>query len=197
MPLMPVNAAGWRIDPPVSVPVAPGHSRAAIAADDPPDDPPGASAALLPAFRHGEITLPNALVSFDDPIANWSIFSLPSIPAPAAHSLPDTVDSYCGLNPLRIALPAVASTPWVQNKSFMPIGTPDIGFSVPAALSASARSAAASACSGVSTRNAFSAFAPATAPTNAVATSRAEKSPSRTPSRMAAMPRSVSAATIL
>ena len=35
MPLMPVKAAGWRIEPPVSVPVAAGHSRAAIAADDP------------------------------------------------------------------------------------------------------------------------------------------------------------------
>ena len=32
---MPVNAAGWRIEPPVSVPVAAGHSRAAIADEDP------------------------------------------------------------------------------------------------------------------------------------------------------------------
>jgi hypothetical protein len=56
---MPVNAAGWRIEPPVSVPVAAGHSRAAIADEDPPDDPPGASAALPPSLRfHGEITLP-------------------------------------------------------------------------------------------------------------------------------------------
>ncbi len=91
---MPVKAAGWRIDPPVSVPVAAGHSRAAIAAELPPDDPPGASGALPPsARRQGEMTLPNALVSFDDPIANWSMLSLPSMPAPASHSLPDTVDS--------------------------------------------------------------------------------------------------------
>jgi hypothetical protein len=46
MPEMPVNAAGWRIEPPVSVPVAPGASRAATADELPPDDPPGASAAL-------------------------------------------------------------------------------------------------------------------------------------------------------
>ena len=36
-----VNAAGCRIEPPVSVPVAAGVSRAATAAADPPDEPPG------------------------------------------------------------------------------------------------------------------------------------------------------------
>ena len=34
---MPVKAAGWRIDPPVSVPVAPGAMPAATAADEPPE----------------------------------------------------------------------------------------------------------------------------------------------------------------
>ena len=59
MPLMPVKAAGWRIEPPVSVPVAAGHSRAEIADEDPPEEPPGASAALSPpARRQGEMTLP-------------------------------------------------------------------------------------------------------------------------------------------
>src|SRR6476469_3062014 len=99
---MPTNAAGWRIEPPVSVPVAPGHNLAATAAELPPEDPPGVNAALPPLVeRHGEMTLPKALVSLDDPIANWSMFSLPSIPAPAAHSLPETVLSYCGLKPSR------------------------------------------------------------------------------------------------
>ena len=59
IPLMPVNAAGWRIEPPVSVPVAAGHNRAAMAEDDPPDEPPGANAALPPSLRRqGEMTLP-------------------------------------------------------------------------------------------------------------------------------------------
>ena len=40
-PVRPVSAAGWRIDPPVSVPVAAGASRAATAAAEPPEDPPG------------------------------------------------------------------------------------------------------------------------------------------------------------
>ena len=43
MPTTPVNAAGWRIEPPVSVPVAPKAACAATAAPDPPDDPPGTS----------------------------------------------------------------------------------------------------------------------------------------------------------
>ena len=92
MPLMPTKAAGWRIEPPVSVPVAPGHSRAATAAALPPDEPPGASAALPPSLRrHGEMTGPYALVSFDEPIANSSMLSLPNMPAPAANNLPLTV----------------------------------------------------------------------------------------------------------
>ena len=39
-----------------------------------------------PACRHGLTTLPKWLVSFDEPIANWSMLSLPSMPAPASHS---------------------------------------------------------------------------------------------------------------
>ena len=86
MPEMPVKAAGWRIEPPVSVPVAAGAMRAETAAEEPPEEPPGAISAVLPSRRHGEITLPNALVSFEEPMANWSRLSLPSIPAPASHS---------------------------------------------------------------------------------------------------------------
>ena len=41
MPVMPVKLAGWRIEPPVSVPVAAGTSRAATAAAEPPEEPPG------------------------------------------------------------------------------------------------------------------------------------------------------------
>ena len=50
---MPVKAAGWRIEPPVSVPVAPGAIAAATAAAEPPDEPPGVSPMLLPLRRHG------------------------------------------------------------------------------------------------------------------------------------------------
>jgi len=58
IPQMPTKAAGWRIEPPVSVPVAPGAISAATAAADPPEEPPGVSPTLLPFLRHGEITGP-------------------------------------------------------------------------------------------------------------------------------------------
>ena len=95
MPTVPVKAAGWRIEPPVSVAVAPRQSRAATAAAEPPDEPPGTrkdpstSPPTPPAFtfepwrRQGDTTGPKALVSFDEPIANSSMLSLPSITAPS------------------------------------------------------------------------------------------------------------------
>ncbi len=59
MPAMPQKAAGWRIDPPVSVPVAPSTIRAATAAAEPPDDPPGTSRASGSLRRdHGFSTPP-------------------------------------------------------------------------------------------------------------------------------------------
>jgi hypothetical protein len=53
MPTMPVKAAGWRIEPPVSVPVLPRHQPAATAAAEPPDEPPGVSLRLSPLRFHG------------------------------------------------------------------------------------------------------------------------------------------------
>ena len=43
MPTVPVKAAGWRIEPPVSVAVAAAHSQAETAVAEPPDEPPGTS----------------------------------------------------------------------------------------------------------------------------------------------------------
>ena len=47
---MPQNEAGWRIEPPVSVPVAPRQSPAATAAADPPELPPGTRGWSRPDF---------------------------------------------------------------------------------------------------------------------------------------------------
>ncbi|MCY1208948.1 hypothetical protein D9M72_205840 [compost metagenome] len=44
MPLTPHSAAGWRTEPPVSVPVAAATRRAATAAAEPPEEPPGTAA---------------------------------------------------------------------------------------------------------------------------------------------------------
>src|SRR3990167_10230264 len=112
MPTVPVKAAGWRIEPPVSVAVAPRQMSAATAAAEPPDEPPGVRSRLPPlADFHGLITLPKALVSFDEPMANSSMFSLPSITAPAPNRLAVTVDSYRGTKLPRILEAAVERTP--------------------------------------------------------------------------------------
>ena len=60
MPVTPANDAGWRIEPPVSVPVAAGARRAATAAELPPELPPGTA-----FVSHGFFTAPNAEFSFD------------------------------------------------------------------------------------------------------------------------------------
>ena len=46
MPTVPVKAAGWRIEPPVSVAVAPAQRHAATAVAEPPEEPPGTSGAF-------------------------------------------------------------------------------------------------------------------------------------------------------
>ena len=93
MPTVPVKAAGWRIEPPVSVPVAPRHNCAATAAAEPPEEPPGVSGVFAPLRRHGETTGPKYEVSFDEPMANSSLLVLPSSTAPSRHRLAVTVES--------------------------------------------------------------------------------------------------------
>jgi hypothetical protein len=84
----PQNEAGRRIEPPVSVPSAARHDRAATAAAEPPDDPPGTR---VPS--QGLRVVPSAEFSVDDPIANSSQLSLPTTTAPAARSRAVTVAS--------------------------------------------------------------------------------------------------------
>src|SRR5213076_336893 len=114
MPTVAVNAAGWRIEPPVSVAVAPIQSSAATADADPPEEPPGTSVVLEPSRRHGLTTGPKHEVSFDEPIANSSLLSFPSITAPSRQSCEVTVDSYGGTKLCKMSLAAVVSTPSVQ-----------------------------------------------------------------------------------
>ena len=88
MPVTPQNAAGWRIEPPVSVPVAAGARRAATAAAEPPLEPPGTRAGSQ-GLRAG----PYQLVSLEEPMANSSMLVLPSITMPAARSRSTTAAS--------------------------------------------------------------------------------------------------------
>ncbi len=58
MPTIPVKAAGWRMEPPVSVPVAARQRSAATALAEPPEEPPGVSAVSSLPRRQGLTTLP-------------------------------------------------------------------------------------------------------------------------------------------
>src|SRR6266545_3617498 len=91
IPTTPHKAAGWRIEPPVSVPKAPAARPAATAAADPPLDPPGTR-----SRSHGLRVSWKAEFSVDDPMANSSMLVLPSRTAPASRSLATTVASYGG-----------------------------------------------------------------------------------------------------
>src|SRR6266481_6107207 len=138
MPTVAVNAAGWRIEPPVSLAVAPMQSSAATADAEPPEEPPGTSMVLLPSRRQGLATGPKQEVSFDEPIANSSLLSLPSITAPSRQSCEVTVDSYDGTKLPRIFEHAVVRTSLVANRSLIPSGMPASGPPSPFAILASA-----------------------------------------------------------
>ncbi len=88
MPVTPHSDAGWRIEPPVSVAVAAGARRAAIAAAEPPEEPPG-----IAVLSHGFLTGPKNEFSLEEPIANSSQFNLPSVTMPARLNCSTTVAS--------------------------------------------------------------------------------------------------------
>ena len=79
------------MDPPVSLPMATGAMSAATHAADPPLDPPGAR-----EVSHGFFTAPKAEFSFEPPIANSSMFVLPTMTASASRSLRTVSASYGG-----------------------------------------------------------------------------------------------------
>src|ERR1700684_1414791 len=121
-PTIPHRAAGWRIEPPVSVPSAHGARPAATAAALGPEDPPGAR-----ARSHGFSVGPNAEFSVDEPIANssWFVFASSVAPAPVKRST--AVAVYGGRSPSRIREPDWLGTSRVQNRSLTASGTPASG----------------------------------------------------------------------
>src|ERR1700758_5086633 len=78
-PTLPHSAAGCLIEPPVSEPSAQGASPAATAAALPPPEPPGTRVG-----SHGLRVGPYAEFSVEEPIANSSVFVLPSTRSPRA-----------------------------------------------------------------------------------------------------------------
>src|SRR6187455_1085321 len=91
---MPQNAAGWRIEPPVSLPSDADVMRAATATALPLEEPPGDKRASM-----GFLTGPNAEFSPDEPMANSSMFALPTRTAPAFRKRSTAVASYGGRKP--------------------------------------------------------------------------------------------------
>ena len=87
-PTTPQHDAGWRIEPPVSVPTDAAHSPAATLAAEPPLEPPGTR-----SMSHGFFVTTNAEFSVDEPMANSSILFFPKITAPASLSFFMTVAS--------------------------------------------------------------------------------------------------------
>ena len=87
-PTSPQNAAGMRIDPPPSVPVASGTRPAASAAALPPLEPPGDQ-----SKAHGSCVSPNSRFDVNPSNANSGRFVLPTTIAPAARSRATTSQS--------------------------------------------------------------------------------------------------------
>ena len=83
---MPLNEAGCRIDPPVSVPNAAKTSPAATAAAEPPEDPPGTR-----VRSHGFLVCLKPEFSVEEPIANSSRLVLPTLIEPAWFNFSITV----------------------------------------------------------------------------------------------------------
>jgi hypothetical protein len=79
------------IEPPVSDPSAQGASPPETAAALPPPEPPGTR-----VRSHGLCEGPKAELSVDDPMANSSVFVLPSTVSPRAFAFTITVASYTG-----------------------------------------------------------------------------------------------------
>src|SRR5260221_8415046 len=102
---MPQNAAGWRTDPPVSVPSATSTAPAATAAAEPPEEPPGTRVGSI-GLREG----PHAECSVELPIANSSQLVFPAMIAPASRSRRTAVASNGERQPSRIFEPHVVGS---------------------------------------------------------------------------------------
>jgi hypothetical protein len=119
---MPQNAAGCRIDPPVSVPRLSGTQPDATQAAAPPLLPPG-----VRVMSHGFRVTPKKLVSVLAPIANSSMLVLPMTIASADRNFETTVASYGGWKSRSILEEQVVGMPRVHRTSLTAIGMPASG----------------------------------------------------------------------
>lgn len=122
-PKVPHSAAGLRIEPAPSVPMAIGAMPAATAAAAPPEEPP----VVLAAFQGLRVRpVSGELVSHLQP--NSGVAVLPTITAPAARSRAATGASTSqGWSAAMVALPRRVGMPWVRIRSLIDTGTPSSG----------------------------------------------------------------------
>ena len=140
-PMMPVCAAGPRMEMARSVPRPSGDMPAAIAADSPPEDPPGVRSRF-----HGLLERPVSRLSLSVEYENSGRFVLASRMPPAAFSRATLVASASGVQLRKIGEPRWVGTPAVSMESLAVNGTPCSGPSAsPARMAASAARAEASA----------------------------------------------------
>ena len=116
---MPQAAAGSRIEPPVSVPIAPSARPDATATAEPLEEPP----AQCPT-RHGFRACPWWALSPNGPIASSLMLSLPSVTAPAATSRATAVQSCSSRKYSAVRVPQEVGQPWMKHRSLKASGTP-------------------------------------------------------------------------
>jgi hypothetical protein len=133
-----------RIDPPVSVPSAAGHTPAATSAADPPLDPP--------AVRSGRTGfLASGRSGWGAPAAYSSNEASAKTSAPAARSAATTgASEAAGAPAMSCGLPLPRGLPATSMMSFTAIGVPCSG---PAFARGGAGSAATTACNGRPSRS--------------------------------------------
>ncbi len=187
MPVSPHSAAGMRIDPPPSDPVAIGTCPAATAAALPPLDPPGER-----PVSHGLAVRPNTLFVVSAVQASSGVLVLPTTTHPASRRRATNSESaFAGAASANMRDPFVVTKPRASSMSLTPIGTPASGpTSSPAATRASMTAASAYAASPSTATNAPIAASVASIRSSAADTSsRADTS---LPATFAASPSTVS-----
>ena len=120
-PTSPLNAAGTRPEPAVSVPRASGTTPAATATALPLLDPPLTCAGCPTA-----VGLPNGLRVPTSPVANWSMFVLATGTAPAA-TRSATTCAWAVAGSVRTGQAAVVGSPATSMLSFTANGNPASG----------------------------------------------------------------------
>src|SRR5438876_11559883 len=137
---MPQQAAGSRIEPPVSEPTAPRTRPAATATPPPLEDPPAAHPG-----RHGFWASPWCGLSPNGPSASSVMLSLPRPTAPARRSRRTASHSRASTKYSRVLVPHEVGSPGTWQRSFHAIGTPASG--PPGRPAPSSRSSAAAVAS--------------------------------------------------